>query len=70
MVTVAVEAPTVNASLQLGKSVLGIGAAGGKGFGLRSGAIGPYETGEANLVIFGAKLFPIALTGIEPPVLI
>lgn len=57
MVTVAAEAPTLNASIQLGKSVLGIGAAGGKGVGLRSGSVGVYDTSEANLVLFGAKLF-------------
>ena len=57
MVTIAAEAPAVNASIQLGKSVLGVGTAGGKGFGLRSGAVGLYETGEAHLIILGGKLF-------------
>jgi hypothetical protein len=55
MVTLAVEAPTANASIQVGKAVLGIGAGGGKGFGLRSGALGVYEAGEANILLTGVK---------------
>jgi hypothetical protein len=58
MVTVAVEAPTINAAVQLGPILsAGLGGAGGKGFGLRSGAMGVYDTEEANLVIVGRKAF-------------
>lgn len=57
MVTVAAEAPAVNAAIQIGKPVLGVGVAGGKGVGLRSGTVGMYETSEANFVLFGGKLF-------------
>ena len=57
MVTVAAEVPAVNAAIQIGKPVLGVGVAGGKGVGLRSGTVGVYETSEANFVLFGEKIF-------------
>lgn len=57
MVTVAVEAPTVNAAIQLGPLPVGFGAADGKGFGLRSGGIGIYDTGELNILCLGSRTF-------------
>jgi hypothetical protein len=56
MVTIAGEAPNVGVSLQLGNSAVGIGMGGGKGIGLRSGALGMYETAEFHLGLFGAKI--------------
>ena len=56
MVTISAEATGMNASLQVGPAVLGAGVAVGKGFGLRSGAVGAYDFGEVNLAIFGAKI--------------
>lgn len=56
MVTLSVEATGLNASLQVGPAVLGAGIASGKGFGLRSGAVGTYEFAEINLGIFGGKM--------------
>lgn len=56
IVTVAGEAPAFNASVQVGKGVLGMGLAGGKGYGLRSGAMGCYETGEGNFILVGFKV--------------
>ncbi|WFB34863.1 hypothetical protein P3T73_11900 [Kiritimatiellota bacterium B12222] len=55
--TVAGETGLVNANLQLGKANLGVGAQSGHGMGLRSGAIGMYETGDLNLLLVSAKYF-------------
>lgn len=57
MVTAAVEAPTVNAAVQVGPLMAGLGAAGGGGFGLRSGGIGVYHTEETNFFTLGHRLF-------------
>ncbi len=55
MVTLAVEAKTLNASVQISKGVCGFGLAHGPGAGLRSGAWGLYESGEINIVLGGFK---------------
>lgn len=58
MVTVAVEYPTVNAAVQLGPMMTaGLGGADGKGFGLRSGAMGAYDTAEENILCLGRRAF-------------
>jgi hypothetical protein len=56
MITMSLEERGVNASAQAGPLVLGAGAAGGKGFGLRSGAMGTYEFVEINTLVWGTKL--------------
>lgn len=57
MVTVAVEPSIVNASVQLGPLMTGLGLAAGEGFGLRSGGAGVYDTEEVNLFYGGYKAF-------------
>lgn len=49
MVTVAVEGFGVNAAVGFGPGTIGLGAASGKGFGLRSGVAGVYGFSELNL---------------------
>jgi len=55
VITIAAETGHVNASIQIGKGTLGAGVSGGKGIGLRSGALGIYEYAEINLVLLGNK---------------
>jgi hypothetical protein len=52
-----VEAPAVNAAIQCGPLPVGLGVAAGKGFGLRSGALGTYDTGELNILFIGYREF-------------
>lgn len=47
----------VNATVQLGPFMTGLGIAGGSGFGLRSGGMGVYDTEEMNLLYGGLKEF-------------
>jgi len=56
VITVAAETGHANASIQIGNGTLGLGASGGKGIGFRSGALGVYEYGELNMILFGAKM--------------
>jgi len=55
MVTLSGEALSVNAAVQIGPAVIGIGGVEGKGFGLRSGAVGIYRTEEDNHILGGSR---------------
>lgn len=57
MFTLAVERAVLNASVQVSRTVIGVGLAEGNGYGLRSGALGVYEFSEVNLFFYANKQF-------------
>lgn len=57
IMTLSAETGLVNADVQVGVFNLGLGLSGGHGYGLRSGAMGAYQTADANLLFLSGRYF-------------